>query len=330
MLALPGPAAAAEVVTLPSNLPVETLAREAGTGPGIAQPAGNVVLTAPDGARMRVVRRNGKLALEAAPPAPAPQAMPAMVPDSIVTRGRENLHRAWLTGPTERYPHGVLGDAVEGSGLALERFDGQVFHYATDGGSVFEDRLARLADLDGDGWDEVIVVQSYLDRGAALAVFALGAESVRFVSEVAPIGTPNRWLNPAGVADYDGDGVIEIAYVQTPHIGGTLKLYAFEQRRLVADHTIGGFSNHAIGSRIQDMAATLDWDGDGLPDLALPDARRRSLRVIGFAGGEARELARIAHPAPIVSAVLPARLSDDAAVSVVYGLADGTLVAVRP
>jgi hypothetical protein len=331
-LALPAAAPAAQVETLRPGLPVETLAREGGIGRGIAEPAGSVTLTAPDGSRHRLVRNaSGDLAFVAADPQPAPGAPPAdLLPDSLVTRGAENIRRAWLVAPTDRYDHGILGDAVEGGGLALQRFDGKVFRYLTDSGSVFEDRLVRLADLDRDGWDEAVVVQSYLDKGAALAVFALGPDSVRFVSEVPPIGTPHRWLNPAGAADYDGDGVIELAFVETPHIGGTLRLYAFAERRLVADHAVAGFSNHAIGARIQDMAATLNWDGDGVPDIAVPDGQRRSLRVMGFAGGEPRELVRIPHPAPIVSAVLPARLGEDGAVAIVYGLADGTLVVVRP
>ena len=38
---------------------------------------------------------------------------------------------------------------------------------------VFEDRLPRLADLDGDGRDEIIVVESDAIRGAALVVLGL-------------------------------------------------------------------------------------------------------------------------------------------------------------
>jgi hypothetical protein len=331
-LALPAAAPAAQVETLRPGLPVETLAREGGIGRGIAEPAGPVTLTAPDGTRRRLVRdAAGGLAFVAAAPPPSPGAPPAdLLPDSLVTRGGENIRRAWLVAPTDRYAHGVLGDAVEGGGIALQRFDGKVFRYLTDSGSVFEDRLVRLVDLDRDGWDEAVVVQSYLDKGAALVVFALGPDAVRFVSEVPPIGTPNRWLNPAGVADYDGDGMLELAFVETPHIGGTLKLYAFVERRLVADHAVAGFSNHAIGSRVQDMAATLDWDDDGVPDIALPDGQRRGLRVMSFAGREPRELARVSHSSAIVSAVLPVQLGESAGRAVVYGLADGTLVVVRP
>ena len=101
-------------------------------------------------------------------------------------------------------------------------------------------------------------------------------------------------------------------------------------RWLTPDHSIADISSHAIGARVQDMAATVDWNGDGVPDIALPDGRRRSLRVIGFAGGAATELARIDHAAAIVSAVLPARLTEAGPVELVYGLADGTLVVVRP
>lgn len=330
LLASPAIAAAADVDTFVPLAPYQTLERATGSGRGIAEPAGSVVLVAADGSRRLLVRDSGALGLIAAPVHVPDAAIPDILPDSLVTQGSENVRRAWLTGPTGRYAHGILGDAVEASGFALQRFDGRIFRYQTDSGSVFEDRLVRLVDLDRDGWDEALVVQSYLDQGAALAVFALGPDAVRFVSEVPPIGTPHRWLNPAGAADYDGDGVVEVAFVETPHIGGTLKLYAFADRRLVADHAIGGFSNHAIGSRVQDMAATLDWNGDGVPDIALPDRQRRSLRIIGFAGGEPQELARIRHPVPIVSAVLPVRFTARGPVEIVYGLADGTLVAVRP
>jgi hypothetical protein len=38
---------------------------------------------------------------------------------------------------------------------------------------VFEDLAPRLADLDGDGKAEIIVVQSHRDLGARLAVYGL-------------------------------------------------------------------------------------------------------------------------------------------------------------
>jgi hypothetical protein len=205
-----------------------------------------------------------------------------------------------------------------------------VFRYRLDSGSVFEDRRVRLFDLDGNGRDEAIVVQSYLDAGAALTVLALGRDGVRYVAEVPAIGRANRWLNQAGAGDFDGDGANEIAYVETPHIGGTLRLYELRGGKLREDAAAPGFSNHAIGAREQEMSAVHDWTGDGVPDLAVPDARRLGIRFVTFAGGVFREFERTVHGSPIVTAIRPALLDTSGQVYAVYALADGTIHAVKP
>ncbi len=41
------------------------------------------------------------------------------LPDGIITRGNKNIREAWLTGPTRRYSHGILGDAIEAAGLSV-------------------------------------------------------------------------------------------------------------------------------------------------------------------------------------------------------------------
>jgi hypothetical protein len=69
------------------------------------------------------------------------------------------------------------------------------------------------------------------------------------VAQSAPIGAPNRWLNPVGVADLDGDGVAEIAAVTTPHIGGVLRIYRRTGEVLAEVTSLAGFSNHEYGLR---------------------------------------------------------------------------------
>ena len=101
----------------------------------------------------------------------------------------------------------------------------------------------------------------------------MGRDGVTFISQVPAIGRANRWLNPVGAGDFDGDGVVEIAYVEMPHIGGALRLFEYRDCRLHEDHAAPGFSNHAIGSRVQDQSTIHDWTGDGVPDMAVPDAR---------------------------------------------------------
>jgi hypothetical protein len=72
--------------------------------------------------------------------------------------GQRDIAAAWLTGPSRIYGHGVLSDAIEATGLTVKMRDGRDLSYRQRGASVFEDRRARLADLDGDGRDEIIVV----------------------------------------------------------------------------------------------------------------------------------------------------------------------------
>jgi hypothetical protein len=247
---------------------------------------------------------------------------PGTLPDGVVVAGQRDVAFAWLTGPTHRYAHGVLGDAIEASGLAVEMADGRQLTFELDAGSVFEDRYPRLHDLDGDGDDEILAVRSYLDRGAALAVLGVEGGRLAILAETPAIGTANRWLNPVGAADFDGNGVTEIALVRTPHIGGTLALYRWQDGHLTEAHRAEGFSNHAIGTRELALSAVIDANGDGIPDLAVPGADRRTLRIVTFAHGRFQELANVPHAAPIASAIVPR--DDESGRRLTYTLADGS------
>lgn len=254
---------------------------------------------------------------------------PGSLPDGAPAIGRNDIAQVWLTDPTERYGHGVLGDAVEASGLLAIMRDGRRLTLRLDAGSVFEDLMPRLADLDGDGRDEIIVVRAYLNAGAALAVYKEVEGALRLVAETPPIGIPNRWLNPLGAADLDGDGMLEIAYVETPHIGGTLRVVSLRQGRLAEEGRLYGFSNHAIGSRALGLSALLDVNDDGATDMLLPDAARRALRIVSFAGGRFEELAALPHDATIDGDFLVTDHDHHGGADVLYPLNDGRRILLR-
>jgi hypothetical protein len=209
---------------------------------------------------------------------------------------------AYLIDPVTRYDHGVLGDAIEAGGFAVER-KGLPQVLRLDAGAVFEDRRVRLADLDGDGVPEAIVIKSYLDRGSAVAVYRLGPDGITPFAESAAVGQPHRWLNIVGVADFTGSGERMIAAVVTPHLAGSLRIYRQVGQTLEAVARIDGFTNHILGQRDLDLARIDDIDGDGIPEIVLPTRDRKSLAAISFKGGAASIAAEVPAPARIVALI---------------------------
>ncbi|GGH45651.1 VCBS repeat-containing protein [Frigidibacter albus] len=159
-----------------------------------------------------------------------------------VAAAAETIRAADYADATGRYPHGALGDDLEWGALLLT-LDGQQRRFTLPDALVFEDTAPRLADLDGDGAPEVIVVESHAAQGARLAVWGPGGR----IAATPFIGTRFRWLALLGAADLDGDGRVEIAYVETPHLGRTLRLVRLEGDRLVPLADLPGLTNHRFG-----------------------------------------------------------------------------------
>ena len=261
------------------------------------------------------------------------------LPDGRITSTFEGelLVSAWLAAPTDRYAHAVLGDGIEAGALvcsvqpADDPASAVTIAEPLADGSVYEDIGPRVADLDADGAAEVVTIRSDASGGASLAVHrAVVARSpdttglrCPLIARTPPIGTANRWLNPAAIHDFDGDGVLDVALVETPHIGGELQLWSGAS--LLAGGPVmlaarRGYSNHAIGSRALDLAEVVRIDGSDA--LVLPDATRRALVAVRYADGEWVEIARADLPARALSGI--AAVGRDLAV----GLDDGTLARV--
>lgn len=248
------------------------------------------------------------------------------VRDSRVATGARDIARAWFAEPTEAYDHGILGDKVEASALVIERRDGGKETVRLGADAVFEDIEPRLADLDGDGKDEIIVVKSYLKRGSALAVIAERKGKYEIVAESPPLGTPHQWLNPAGIGDFNADSRTDIALVRQPHVVGMLELWSYVGGSLRKTAEIPDTANHVIGSRALNMSAAADFDGDKSLDLVVPSLDRGKLRFLSFV--PAHEIASVPLPGKTVTNLGLVAI-ENSPPAVVVGLADGTLVAVR-
>ena len=231
----------------------------------------------------------------------APAAASKRIASSQAVRGHKDIAWVWLGSPTLRYPHTALGAATHAGSLHVltkESAPGaqgrlQEISYELPLNRVFEDRVPRLADMDGDGREEVIVIESDAIKGSALVVFGVKAGKLVEIARSASTGSTFRWLNPVGVADFDGDGKLDIASVITPHIGGLLTLYHFKPPALASYAQAMDVSNHRMGALEQQLAVIVEKPGMRAT-IIVPDMQLKALHALRWeAPGQWKELADV-------------------------------------
>ena len=193
---------------------------------------------------------------------------------------------------------------------------------------VFEDLSPRLVDIDQDGRDEVIVIEADALRGASVVVLGLedsaNGKVLKEKARSAPAGSTFRWLNPVGVADFDGDGKQDIAAVITPHIGGVLTLYHYRPPQLVPYAKTTDVSNHLMGSPEQQLAAVLQLPGQS-PTIIVPDMSHKALHALRWEGSSASgKFKELADVMPLPARVQRITALPDAPGTACALLADGT------
>jgi hypothetical protein len=227
---------------------------------------------------------------------PLPSAAQQRIPQSQAVAGQNTVAWVWLGSPTHRYPHTALGSTVHAASVhAIVRpLDGpwREVAYELPLHRVFEDRVPRLVDLDQDGQDEILLIEADALRGASLVVLKVSPDQQLVEWARGPYaGSTFRWLNPAGVADFDGDGQLDIASVTTPHIGGTLILHHVQPPHLLPFAKTMDVSNHRMGALEQDLAVIVQRRGVR-PTIIVPDMTRRALHALRWeAPGQWKELA---------------------------------------
>ena len=203
----------------------------------------------------------------------------------------ETITAARFTGPTERYTHGILGDALEWGGLKLTLADGTVRQFDLPRDHVFEDTAPRLADVTGDGAPEVIVVETDVNRGGALAIYAAQGK----LAETPHIGQSNRWLAPIGATDLDGDGAVEIAYIDKPHLARVLRVWRYADGALTEVASAEGLTNHRIGER--EISGGIRDCGAG-PEMIVANADWSQIVAVTLTEGALRKRVLGPHRGP--------------------------------
>ena len=205
----------------------------------------------------------------------------------------ETITTARFTDPTTRYAHGVLGDDIEYGGLEMTventssdtaaqpqpvyRRKVQSVRLPQD--HVFEDIEPRLVDIDLDGLTEVMVVETSVHTGAQLAIYNASGEQIAATPH---IGTRFRWLAPIGAADLDGDGHVEIAYIDRPHLAKTLRIWRYRKGNLTEIAALSGLTNHKIGEDF--ISGGIRNCGTG-PELILASADWSRVIAVSYSDG---------------------------------------------
>jgi hypothetical protein len=191
----------------------------------------------------------------------------------------DTITGARFSEPTLRYTHGILGDAEEWGQLEIKVQSGKTYltHLPLD--HVFEDVVPRLFDVTGDGKPEVIVIETDVNLGGSLAIYGTKGK----IAETPHIGRSNRWLAPIGADDLDGDGHVEVAYIDRPHLAKTLLIWRFKDGKLTKVASMAGLTNHRIGER--DIAGGIRAC-DGAPEMIVVTADWSRLVAVRYTNGD--------------------------------------------
>ena len=242
-------------------------------------------LTAPllvDGSLVIIDRQGQVVIADAARPTTVRATFPlATPPDArLVTDGAGRV--AVLSGVTnERYVHGVLGDDLEASGLAIIDITADepavIHQIMLSPPTVIEGMAPIWTELEEPRGPGLLVTISDGQEGARLALFSLAGERA---ATGAGFGQGGRWRHQLAIAPFGPNGESEIAAVRTPHIGGVVEFVRRDGDRLRTVAELPGYSSHRIGSRNLDQAVAGDFDGDGQPEVIVPSQDQRRLGAI--------------------------------------------------
>lgn len=232
-------------------------------------PDGRVAVLAPDG-RALLLLDAALATLAERPVAALPDA------DPVALAGPDGgAAIALLEGPTDRYRHGVLGDALEAAAVAVYAADAELAElgrWEAPAAAAIEQR--RALPFPADGGPGLLVTVSDARGGARYELLALHAGGLEPAAAGPPVGRGARWRNLFAAAHGVAWGV------RTPHIGGPLERVRRDGAGLVVEDADVGVTNHVLGSRNLDLGALLPA-GDGAPArLVLPSGDLRELRLV--------------------------------------------------
>ena len=250
------------------------------------------------------------------------------LPDSRILAD-EHGRLLFLSNPTDRYTHGVLGDNIEATGITLVETNPEAKILQTihiPGTDVIEGIYPIWADLNNDGEREIIVTLSNAQDGARIVAFredpSTSSGQAALLAEGPAIGIGYRWRHQLVVAPFGESGENLLAVVRTPHIGGVVEFYRLNENKLEIVNTIPGISTHSIGSRNLFTAQAGDFDNDGQVEVLAPDQSHTRLGIVGM---DNDDFTWIDLEADLVTNLAAITFPDSGKISIAAGLSNNVL-----
>jgi len=243
------------------------------------------------------------------------QAMPAARITLGSLDGSPGLQALVLSDPTDRYPHGALGDKLEASAVTVITVapNSLVFRgrYVARPPAVIEDLIPMVTPIGEGRRPAVVVVKSAPRLGSAILALGWRDAGLERLAEGPAFGQSNRWVHVIGAADLSGDSIPELIAVNTPDVAGVLVAYERRGTVLVPTAKALGYSSHAPGSRNQDQAVIADMTGNGRLEVILPRQGRDVLAALEMSNGRWEERWALQLSGPVQSNLLVHDLDGD-------------------
>ncbi|MCY3578192.1 MAG: hypothetical protein OXH53_12850 [bacterium] len=180
-----------------------------------------------------------------------------------------------LAGPTDRFPHSALGDNLEATSVVVVTVgvnEVETVYRSED--DVIESVAPLLADVDGDGIDDVVLTVSN-DREVWIVVASSTGGGVVAIS--GPVDRLLGWRHLVAVGPLGPSGQIEIAEVLYPDAQGSLRFLSLSGSFLEVAAMRTGYRSHEFGARNLEQAVAADVDRDGRIEVILPTLDRQHI-----------------------------------------------------
>lgn len=229
-----------------------------------------------------------------------------------------------LTGNSERYLHGILGDKIESTGFEVYKNGQMTCKYELPNNSVFETLRPLIVELVPENpGKEIILTSSNEDDGARVEVYS---QTGLLIGQSPPIGRGYRWLHVLGGAPFNNPQKMYIVIVKTPHLNGILELLSWNGSNLESEVTLSNnLSTHQIGSSNLNMALLINMDSNDDPEFLIPTSDFRNLLVIKYEESKLTVIKKYELPGRIVTNIY---FEEGNSAAIWIGLSNGSIVKI--